>query len=99
MKNYNIAVIEGDGIGPEIINESLKVLNALEETFPFKFKVKKVLMGGVAIDKTGNPLPDETITACKEADAVLFGAIGDPKYDNGHKIMYLSATEDLLSRL
>ena len=82
MKNYNIAVIEGDGIGPEIINESLKVLNALEETFPFKFKVKKVLMGGVAIDKTGNPLPDETITACKEADAVLFGAIGDPKYDN-----------------
>lgn len=82
MRNYNIAVIEGDGIGPEIINESLKVLNALEETFPFKCNIKKVLMGGIAIDETGNPLPDETIAACKEADAVLFGAIGDPKYDN-----------------
>src|SRR5678816_554921 len=78
----NIAVIEGDGIGPEVIRQAVKVLNAVAEQFSHEFNYTWCLMGADAIDKTGNPLPDETITACLNSDAVLFGAIGHPKYDN-----------------
>lgn len=78
----NIVVIEGDGIGPEVTKQSVKVLNAIAEQFGHEFTYSYQLMGAVAIDKTGNPLPDETIEACLNSDAVLFGAIGDPKYDN-----------------
>lgn len=78
----NIAVIEGDGIGPEVTRQSVRVLNAIAESFNHEFNYTYCLMGAVAIDKTGNPLPDETIEICLNSDAILFGAIGDPKYDN-----------------
>jgi 3-isopropylmalate dehydrogenase len=78
----NIAVIEGDGIGPEVTKQSIRVLNAIAETFNHQFTYTHCLMGADAIDKTGNPLPDETIEVCLKSDAILFGAIGHPKYDN-----------------
>lgn len=77
-----IAVIEGDGIGPEVTRQSIKVLNAINEHFGHEFTYSYCLMGADAIDKTGNPLPDETIQICLDNDAILFGAIGHPKYDN-----------------
>ncbi len=78
----NIAVIEGDGIGPEVTRQSIRVLNAIAETFNHEFKYNYCLMGADAIDKTGSPLPDETVEVCLKSDAILFGAIGHPKYDN-----------------
>jgi len=83
--NYNLAVLPGDGIGPEIIEQAVKVLEATGKKFGHRFKLSYALVGAVAIDKTGNPLPDETLQLCKSSDAVLFGAIGDPKYDNDPK--------------
>src|SRR6186713_2870647 len=80
--SYNIAIIEGDGIGPEVTAQSVIVLNAVAETFGHEFTYTYCLMGADAIDKTGNPLPDETIEVCLNSDAILFGAIGHPKYDN-----------------
>ncbi len=77
-----IAVIEGDGIGPEVTKQSIRVLNAVAEHFDHEFDYTYCLMGADAIDKTGNPLPDETIETCLNSDAILFGAIGHPKYDN-----------------
>ena len=77
-----IAVIEGDGIGPEVTKQAVNVLNAVAAHFGHSFQYTYALMGAAAIDQTGNPLPDETIGACLESDAILFGAIGDPKYDN-----------------
>ncbi len=79
---FNIAVIPGDGIGPEVIEQAKKVLNAIADVYDHTFLYKEALMGACAIDKTGNPLPDKTLTLCKQSDAILFGAIGDPKYDN-----------------
>lgn len=78
MRKYKIAVIKGDGIGPEVIDEAIKVLVATGLEFEFK----EYLMGGAAIDTIGVPLPKETIDGAKEADAILFGAIGGPKWDN-----------------
>jgi 3-isopropylmalate dehydrogenase len=78
----NIVVIEGDGIGPEVTRQSIKVLNAIADKFGHEFNYTYCLMGADAIDKTGNPLPDETIEASLNSDAILFGAIGHPKYDN-----------------
>jgi 3-isopropylmalate dehydrogenase len=80
--NKKIAVIKGDGIGPEVTVQAMRVLDAVAEQFGHEFEYSYGLMGADAIDKTGNPLPDETVTVCKESDAVLFGAIGHPKYDN-----------------
>ena len=77
-----ITVIEGDGIGPEVTAQSVKILNAIGKRYNHDFKYDYQLMGAIAIDKTGNPLPDETIGSCLNSDAVLFGAIGHPKYDN-----------------
>lgn len=77
-----ITVIEGDGIGPEVTRQSIRVLNSIAETYNHQFSYTYCLMGADAIDKTGNPLPDETIEACLKSDAILFGAIGHPKYDN-----------------
>ena len=77
-----IVVIEGDGIGPEVTRQSIKVLNAIAERYGHNFEYTYCLMGADAIDKTGTPLPDETIEACLDSDAILFGAIGHPKYDN-----------------
>ncbi|QQR96897.1 MAG: 3-isopropylmalate dehydrogenase [Sphingobacteriales bacterium] len=77
-----IAVLSGDGIGPEIITEAIKVLKAIEQKFNHQFEYEYGLIGADAIDKVGNPYPDETHQLCLNADAILFGAIGDPKYDN-----------------
>jgi 3-isopropylmalate dehydrogenase len=77
-----ITVIEGDGIGPEVTRISVNVLDAVAQKFGHEFEYTYCLMGADAIDKTGNPLPDETIENCLESDAILFGAIGHPKYDN-----------------
>ncbi len=79
---YNIAVIPGDGIGPEITKQSVRVLEAIGKIYGHEFTFTEGLMGAIAIDRTGNPLPDETIELCKASDAILFGAIGHPKYDN-----------------
>jgi 3-isopropylmalate dehydrogenase len=81
-KHYHITVIEGDGIGPEVTRQAVKVLNAIAAQFHHEFSYKYCLMGAVAIDKTGEPLPEKTIEACLGSDAILFGAIGHPKYDN-----------------
>lgn len=80
--SFKIAVLPGDGIGPEVVNESTKILNAIGEAFNYTFEFTYGLMGAEAIFKTGNPLPDETLQICKESDAVLFGAIGDPSFDH-----------------
>jgi 3-isopropylmalate dehydrogenase len=80
--DFNIAVLPGDGIGPEIIDQAKKVVIAVGKKFNHKFNFTPGLVGAIAIDKSGNPLPDETLDLCKSSDAVLFGAIGDPKYDN-----------------
>lgn len=84
--NKKIAVIKGDGIGPEIVNEAEKVLNKVGEKFGHTFEYTDVLMGGCAIDATGVPLPQETIDTCLASDSVLLGAVGGPKWDTlpGH---------------
>lgn len=79
---FNIAVILGDGIGPEVTRQSIKVLDAVAQEFRHEFHYTYGLMGADAIDKTGSPLPDETLDICLQSDAILFGAIGHPKYDN-----------------
>lgn len=79
---FNIATIPGDGIGPEVIEETIKVLNKIGDKFNHKFNFTEVLAGGIAIDKTGNSLPQETIDICKKSDSVLLGAVGGPKWDN-----------------
>ncbi len=81
----NIAVLPGDGIGPEIINQALAVINTVCEKYNHEFSYKSGLVGAIAIDKMGNPYPEETHQLCLDSDAVLFGAIGDPKYDNDPK--------------
>lgn len=82
MKTHKIAVLSGDGIGPEVVAQARKVMDAVSRRYGHQFEYREALMGAIAIDETGNPLPDDTIEACMEADAVLFGAIGHPKYDN-----------------
>ncbi|MCG3676091.1 3-isopropylmalate dehydrogenase [Aliarcobacter butzleri] len=81
MKNYNISIIKGDGIGPEIVDEAIKVLDAASKKCGFKLDYKEYLMGGIAIDTTGVPLPQETIDGVLASDACLFGAIGGEKWD------------------
>lgn len=76
MAEFNIAVIKGDGIGPEIVSGAITVLDAIAKKYNHKFNYTEVLMGGCAIDATGVPLPDETIEVCKKSDAVLMGSIG-----------------------
>ncbi|MGG4035242.1 3-isopropylmalate dehydrogenase [Paenibacillus cisolokensis] len=80
-----IAVIAGDGIGPEVVAEALKVLKKTEELFGYRFETEHGLFGGIAIDEKGTPLPEETLDMCRRADAVLLGAVGGPKWDNNPK--------------
>ncbi|NLK97905.1 3-isopropylmalate dehydrogenase [Defluviitalea saccharophila] len=80
--NFNIATIPGDGIGPDIIEQTVLVLNKIGEKFGHTFNFTEVLAGGAAIDATGEPLPQETIDICKKSDSVLLGAVGGPKWDN-----------------
>ncbi len=77
-----IAVLPGDGIGPEITQQSVKVLKAVADRFNHDFHFEEALVGAAAIDLLDNPLPEATLDLCKKSDAVLFGAIGHPKYDN-----------------
>lgn len=78
----NIAVLPGDGIGPEIVGQALRVTETICEKFGHELSYKYGLVGATAIDKVGNPYPDETHELCMNSEAVLFGAIGDPKFDN-----------------
>ena len=80
-RNYTIGVIKGDGIGPEIVDEAIKVLDAVAAVEEINFTYHEMLLGGAAIDATGVPLPEETVQGVKQCDAVLFGAIGGPKWD------------------
>lgn len=79
--NKKICLLPGDGIGTEIVAEAVKVLNKVGEKFGHTFQYTTALIGGAAIDAVGNPLPEETVTACKAADAVFLGAVGGPKWD------------------
>ncbi|WP_072681864.1 3-isopropylmalate dehydrogenase, partial [Arcobacter sp. LA11] len=81
MKKYNISIIKGDGIGPEIVDEAIKVLDAVSYSCGFSLEYKEYLMGGIAIDVTGKPLPEETVEGVLNSDACLFGAIGGEKWD------------------
>ncbi len=82
MKQYKIALIRGDGIGPEIIDEAIKVLDAVSSEEGFELNYNDLLMGGAAIDVLGEPLPEDTVQECLQSDAILFGAIGGEKWDN-----------------
>lgn len=78
----NIAVLAGDGIGPEIMEQGVAVLSAVAGKFGHEVTYREALCGAHAIDEVGDPFPEETYNACREADAVLFASVGDPKYDN-----------------
>lgn len=78
---YNIAVLKGDGIGPEVVAQTIAVLNAVAEKRGITFHYKEELMGGCAIDTYGEPLPQATLKTCRESDAVLLGAVGGPKWE------------------
>ena len=75
--SYKIVALPGDGIGPEILNGSLEVLEKLSKQFNFDYEIESHDFGGIAIDNHGKPLPETTLTACKNADAILLGAVGD----------------------
>jgi 3-isopropylmalate dehydrogenase len=80
-RNYTLGVIKGDGIGPEIVDEAIKVLDAVAAVEDINFRYNEMLLGGAAIDAVGVPLPEETVQGVAQCDAVLFGAIGGPKWD------------------
>jgi len=82
MGTYKIAVLSGDGIGPEVIAQGVKSLEAIGQKFGHKFEFTEGLIGGIAIEKTGVPLPDETVELARNSDAIFLGAVGDWKYDN-----------------
>ena len=79
--NYNIALLRGDGIGPEIVDSAVRVLEKVGEKFGQTFHFTKYLIGGAAIDACGEPLPTETVEGCLAADSVLLGAVGGTKWD------------------
>ncbi len=79
--NYNIALLRGDGIGPEIVDSAVRVLSAVGEKYGHSFNFTPYDIGGVAIDKHGIPLPEETVAGCLASDSVLLGAVGGPKWD------------------
>ncbi len=81
MKSYKITLLKGDGIGPEIVEQAVKALDVISRKHEFHIDYTEALLGGVAIDATGVPLPEETVAACKAADAVLLGAVGGYKWD------------------
>ena len=80
--NYNIALVKGDGIGPEIVEGAVEVLKKVGEKYGHQFIFTEYLAGGCAYDKYGKPLPEETVEGCKNSDSVLLGAVGGPKWDN-----------------
>jgi len=80
--NAKIVTLPGDGISPEIVVEAVKVMDRVAQVHGHTFEYEEALIGGAAIDATGTPLPDETVTKCMASDGVLLGAVGDPKFDN-----------------
>ncbi|MGQ0287008.1 3-isopropylmalate dehydrogenase [Pasteurellaceae bacterium 22721_9_1] len=82
MQTYNIAVLSGDGIGPEIMAEAIKVLDVVQQKYQFKLNYRTFDVGGIAIDNHGTPLPESTLKGCEESDAILFGSVGGPKWEN-----------------
>ncbi len=82
MKNYKIGLLRGDGIGPEIVDSAVRVLEAVGEKYDIRFTFTPYLIGGAAIDACGDPLPKETVEGCLASDSVLLGAVGGPKWDN-----------------
>src|SRR6476661_6422603 len=82
LKKYRIVVLPGDGIGPEVVAEGVKVLRAVEQRFDHRFTLEQHTVGGAAIDQFGVPMEPETLAAAKRADAVLLGAVGGPKWDD-----------------
>jgi len=81
-KNYHIAVLPGDGIGPEVMAQALKVLEAIRARFSLRITTSHYDVGGIAIDRHGNPLPQATVAGCEQADAILFGSVGGPKWEH-----------------
>ena len=81
-KNYHIAVLPGDGIGPEVMTQALKVLDAVRNRFAMRITTSHYDVGGAAIDNHGQPLPPATVEGCEQADAVLFGSVGGPKWEH-----------------
>lgn len=79
---YKIAVLPGDGIGPEVMQQAHKVLDAVEAKFGFTLERAEFDVGGIAIDNHGCPLPDSTLKGCEDSDAVLFGSVGGPKWEH-----------------
>ncbi|MGB1873686.1 MAG: 3-isopropylmalate dehydrogenase [Akkermansiaceae bacterium] len=79
---HKISILAGDGIGPEVMDASMLVLDAAAEKFSIVFEKDAQLVGGAAIDATGSPLPEQTIASCEAADAILFGSVGGPKWEN-----------------
>src|SRR5690625_4309064 len=77
-----IAVLPGDGVGPEVVAEGIRVLEGVAERWGHQFEIREGLVGGRAIDEVGDPLPAETLELCREADAILLGAVGGPKWDD-----------------
>lgn len=82
VPTFSVACLPGDGIGPEVVSEAMRVLDAVATKYGFALEYQTVLAGGVAYDATGTPFPDATRDACDAADAILFGAVGGPAYDN-----------------
>ena len=81
MKQYKIAVLPGDGIGPEVTSQAIRVIERIKAVYGFSIECKEALIGGAAIDAAGTPLPDETLVVCRESDAVLLGAVGGGKWN------------------
>ena len=82
MKKFKIITLPGDGIGPEITSSAIKILNAISDLNDIEFEIVEKYVGGISIDKYGNPLTEETLLECLDADSVFLGAVGGPKWDN-----------------
>jgi 3-isopropylmalate dehydrogenase len=82
MKTFKVAVLPGDGIGPEVMQEALRVLDAVSKKFQVGFETTEARVGGIAIDVDGTALPEATVTVCRESDAILFGSVGGPKWES-----------------
>jgi 3-isopropylmalate dehydrogenase len=82
MQSYKVAVLAGDGIGPEVMREAIRVLDAVQDRFKFSLELEEARVGGIAIDVDGKALPPATLAACEKADSILFGSVGGPKWES-----------------
>ena len=81
MQTYKIAVLAGDGIGPEVMEQAVRVLDAVQKSHGFKLELTEARVGGIAIDVDGKALPERTIAVCEQSEAILFGSVGGPKWE------------------